>query len=57
MVKCSVCKERNKAIINTKCFHMICKECSEHNFKNRNRICPVCMKSIAQTDVHPIYWN
>jgi len=58
MVKCNICREKNKDSIVLKCFHMFCKECIDDTIKSRNRICPVCKaKIINQNDVHPIFWD
>ncbi len=57
MVKCNVCKEKNKDTIVTKCCHMLCKECLDSNFKNRKRSCPLCKTSISQNDTHSIFWD
>ncbi|RLN06740.1 hypothetical protein BBO99_00001068 [Phytophthora kernoviae] len=51
LVNCSVCQDRRKDVIISKCFHMFCKECIENNLKSRNRKCPTCKKMFGHDDV------
>ncbi|RLN95094.1 hypothetical protein BBJ28_00000114 [Nothophytophthora sp. Chile5] len=55
LVKCSVCQDRRKDVIITKCFHMFCKECVDNNLKSRNRKCPTCKKMFGQDDVKAVW--
>jgi len=54
-LQCSVCSERDKSVVITKCFHAFCNECIQQNLKVRLRKCPGCGISFGQDDVHPIY--
>lgn len=55
VVKCSVCQDRKKSVIISKCFHMFCKECVDNNLKSRNRKCPTCKKMFGQDDVKAVW--
>ena len=55
LVKCSVCQDRQKDVIITKCNHMFCKECIDNNLKARNRKCPTCKKMYGQDDVSLVW--
>lgn len=52
---CSVCSDRDKSVIITKCFHLFCAECIEQNLKVRHRKCPGCGLGFDRKDVQPIY--
>lgn len=54
-VRCSVCSDRDKSVVITKCFHLFCGPCIESNLKVRLRKCPGCGVSFGEQDVHPIY--
>lgn len=56
MLRCSVCKDRFKQVIITKCYHLFCKECINENLKNRNRKCPACGEKFGQDDVKLVYF-
>lgn len=56
-VKCSVCQDRQKTVIISKCFHMFCKECVDNNLKSRNRKCPTCKKMFGQDDVKAVWFT
>lgn len=57
LVNCSVCQDRRKDVIISKCFHMFCKECVENNLKSRNRKCPTCKKMFGQDDVKAVWFT
>ncbi|TDH70624.1 uncharacterized protein CCR75_005093 [Bremia lactucae] len=57
LVNCSVCQDRRKDVIITKCFHIFCKECIENNLKSRNRKCPTCKKMFGQDDVKTVWFT
>ncbi|KAL7693207.1 putative Zinc finger, RING-type, E3 ubiquitin ligase Bre1 [Plasmopara halstedii] len=57
VVNCSVCQDRRKDVIISKCFHMFCKECIENNLKSRNRKCPTCKKMFGQDDVKTVWFT
>lgn len=52
---CSVCSDRNKSVIITKCFHLFCAECIEQNLKVRLRKCPGCGLGFDKKDVQPVF--
>lgn len=47
---CSLCNDRRKNCVITKCGHMFCSECIENNLKARNRKCPKCAGQYGQED-------
>ncbi|CAN0369333.1 unnamed protein product, partial [Ectocarpus sp. 8 AP-2014] len=55
MIKCSVCQDKKKNRVITKCFHMFCDGCLEKSIKSRNRKCPACGKVYAPDDVHELW--
>ncbi|KAG2766779.1 hypothetical protein PC129_g32 [Phytophthora cactorum] len=57
LVNCSVCQDRRKDVIISKCFHMFCKECIENNLKSRNRKCPTCKKMFGHDDVKTVWFT
>eukprot|EP01091_Cochliopodium_minus_P010022 TRINITY_DN25_c3_g1_i1.p1 TRINITY_DN25_c3_g1~~TRINITY_DN25_c3_g1_i1.p1 ORF type:complete len:943 (-),score=362.72 TRINITY_DN25_c3_g1_i1:34-2772(-) len=55
ILKCSVCNDRRKDAIITRCMHMFCKTCIEENLRLRQRSCPGCGINFGQNDVKSIY--
>jgi len=56
MMRCSVCNDRLKGVIITRCYHMFCQECIQTRIDNRARKCPGCGAAFAAADVKPIYF-
>ena len=56
MLGCHVCKQRDKACVITKCFHMFCRECIDTRIATRQRKCPGCALPFSETDVQNIYF-
>lgn len=54
---CSVCSDRFKEVVITKCFHCFCRPCIKANLETRHRKCPGCGKPFGDSDVKPIYLN
>jgi len=54
---CSVCQDREKTVVITRCFHMFCSPCIQKNLAMRQRKCPGCGKAFAESDVHSIYFT
>ena len=54
-VRCSVCQERSKEVVLSKCYHMFCKTCIDDNLRNRNRKCPTCKQMFGQDDVKSVW--
>lgn len=57
MLRCSVCKDRFKHAVITRCYHMFCKECIDENLKSRHRKCPACGEKFGQDDVRVVYFT
>jgi E3 ubiquitin-protein ligase BRE1 len=57
MLRCSVCRDRFKSVVITRCFHLFCKECIDENLRNRHRKCPACGEKFGQDDVRNIFFT
>ncbi|KNA15369.1 hypothetical protein SOVF_098820 [Spinacia oleracea] len=55
ILKCSVCLDRPKEVVITKCFHLLCNPCVQKVIETRHRKCPVCAASFGPNDVKPVY--
>ncbi|KAK4270506.1 hypothetical protein QN277_023535 [Acacia crassicarpa] len=55
IVKCSVCQDRTKEVVITKCYHLVCNPCIQKVVENKQRKCPLCAASFGPNDVKPIY--
>lgn len=55
LVRCSVCADRPKGAIITRCFHMFCRPCIDENLAARHRKCPACSVSFGEKDVHSVW--
>ncbi|MBA0853578.1 hypothetical protein Goshw_019395 [Gossypium schwendimanii] len=56
ILKCSICLDRPKEVVITKCYHLFCNPCVQKTVtESRQRKCPVCAASFGANDVKPIY--
>ncbi|KAK4414625.1 E3 ubiquitin-protein ligase BRE1-like 1 [Sesamum alatum] len=55
ILKCSVCLDRRKEVVITKCYHLFCNPCVQRIIESRHRKCPVCAASFGANDVKPVY--
>ncbi|XP_022897217.1 E3 ubiquitin-protein ligase BRE1-like 1 [Olea europaea var. sylvestris] len=55
ILKCSVCLDKRKEVVITKCFHLFCNPCVKGILETRHRKCPVCSASFGPNDVKPVY--
>eukprot|EP01018_Ginkgo_biloba_P001761 Gb_15023 [translate_table: standard] len=55
ILKCSVCHDRSKEVVITKCFHLFCAPCIQRNLEIRHRKCPACGTGFGQNDVRNVY--
>ncbi|KAL6499438.1 ubiquitin-like modifier hub1 [Orobanche hederae] len=55
ILKCSVCLDRRKEVVITKCYHLFCNPCVQKVIETRHRKCPVCAASFGANDVKPVY--
>ncbi|KAK5810706.1 E3 ubiquitin-protein ligase BRE1-like 1 isoform X1 [Gossypium arboreum] len=55
ILKCSICLDRPKEVVITKCYHLFCNPCVHKVTENRHRKCPVCAASFGANDVKPVY--
>ncbi|XP_044954255.1 E3 ubiquitin-protein ligase BRE1-like 1 isoform X2 [Hordeum vulgare subsp. vulgare] len=55
ILKCGVCRDRQKEVVITKCYHLFCNDCIQKLLRNRQRRCPSCALSFGANDVKPIY--
>jgi E3 ubiquitin-protein ligase BRE1 len=56
MLRCSVCNDRPKGVVITRCYHMFCAECVNVRLENRDRKCPGCAAAFSASDVKAIYF-
>ncbi|CAM6087903.1 unnamed protein product [Calypogeia fissa] len=54
-LKCSVCHDRAKEVVITKCYHLFCGPCIQRNLELRHRKCPGCGVPFGQNDVRTVY--
>lgn len=57
LLVCSVCDQRQKNVVITKCYHMFCNVCTDSALAARNRQCPSCGHKYNMTDVKPFYFT
>ncbi|MCO5599074.1 hypothetical protein L7F22_053173 [Adiantum nelumboides] len=55
ILKCSVCHDRPKEVVITKCYHLFCNPCIQRNLEIRHRKCPGCGITFGQSDVRAVY--
>eukprot|EP00250_Pteridium_aquilinum_P024480 c29137_g1_i1 orf=538-3168(-) len=55
ILKCSVCHDRPKEVVITKCYHLFCTPCIQRNLEIRHRKCPGCGITFGQSDVRTVY--
>ncbi|KAK9273096.1 hypothetical protein L1049_017903 [Liquidambar formosana] len=55
ILKCSICLDRPKEVVITKCYHLFCNPCVQRIFETRHRKCPACATSFGPNDVKPVY--
>ncbi|RYR54777.1 hypothetical protein Ahy_A06g030056 isoform C [Arachis hypogaea] len=55
IVKCSICQDRTKEVVITKCYHLFCGTCIQKVSGSRHRKCPQCSTSFGANDVKPVY--
>ncbi|KAK7256480.1 hypothetical protein RIF29_29931 [Crotalaria pallida] len=55
IVKCTICEDRTKQVVITKCFHLFCNSCVQKVAGSRHRKCPQCGTSFGANDVKPVY--
>jgi len=54
--RCSVCQERQKDAVITKCWHVFCYQCIDATHTARNRKCPGCGARFGMDDVQRFYY-
>ncbi|KAK4488538.1 hypothetical protein RD792_004302, partial [Penstemon davidsonii] len=55
ILRCSVCLDRRKEVVITKCYHLFCNPCVHQMIDTRHRKCPICATSFGVNDVKPVY--
>ncbi|KZV49042.1 hypothetical protein F511_10993 [Dorcoceras hygrometricum] len=55
ILKCSICLDRRKEVVITKCYHLFCNPCVQRIVETRHRKCPVCAASFGPNDIKPVY--
>ena len=56
MLTCSVCNDRPKGVVITRCFHMFCTDCINTRLENRDRKCPGCGAAFSASDVKAVFF-
>ncbi|KAF8026375.1 hypothetical protein BT93_F2996 [Corymbia citriodora subsp. variegata] len=56
ILKCSICHDRPKEVVVTKCYHLFCNACIQNLTETRHRKCPSCGASFGPNDVKPVYF-
>lgn len=54
-ITCSVCHDRWKDCVISKCFHTFCRPCIDERVRTRQRKCPGCGEKFGADDVHKIH--
>ncbi|CAK8541332.1 unnamed protein product [Lathyrus sativus] len=55
IVKCSICRDRTKEVVITKCYHLFCNSCIQKIAGSRQRKCPQCGACFGANDIKPVY--
>ncbi|KAH9618916.1 hypothetical protein KSS87_006568 [Heliosperma pusillum] len=55
ILKCSVCLDRPKEVVITKCCHLVCNPCVQKVLNSGHRKCPLCATSFRPNDVKPVH--
>lgn len=55
ILKCSICHDRSKEVVITKCFHLFCNPCVQRSLDSRHRKCPGCGAVFGPNDVRTVY--
>ncbi|CAJ2669905.1 unnamed protein product [Trifolium pratense] len=55
IVKCSICRDKTKEVVITKCYHLFCNSCIQKVAGSRQRKCPQCGACFGANDVKPVY--
>ncbi|BAT84706.1 hypothetical protein LR48_Vigan03g168600 [Vigna angularis] len=55
IIKCSICQDRAKEVVITKCYHLFCFSCIQKVAGSRHRKCPQCATSFGVNDVKSVY--
>ncbi|KAK7395594.1 hypothetical protein VNO78_16158 [Psophocarpus tetragonolobus] len=55
IIKCSICQDRAKQVVITKCFHLFCYSCIQKVAGSRRRKCPQCATSFGPNDIKSVY--
>lgn len=55
ILNCSICFDKRKEVVLTKCFHLFCNPCIQKIVETRHRKCPVCSASFGTNDVKAVY--
>ncbi|KAK6918627.1 Zinc finger, C3HC4 RING-type [Dillenia turbinata] len=55
ILKCSICLDRPKEVVITKCYHLFCNPCVQKIMETRHRRCPMCSACFGPNDVKPVY--
>eukprot|EP01105_Mastigella_eilhardi_P016668 TRINITY_DN380_c2_g1_i1.p1 TRINITY_DN380_c2_g1~~TRINITY_DN380_c2_g1_i1.p1 ORF type:complete len:815 (+),score=293.40 TRINITY_DN380_c2_g1_i1:305-2446(+) len=54
-LRCTLCNDREKNTIISRCYHVFCEQCINTSLQLRQRKCPGCHMSFGKGDVHRIW--
>ena len=57
MLRCSICHDRFKDVVLSKCLHLFCKICIDHKFSTKQRHCPTCGDKFNKADIKAVYFT
>ncbi|KAL5571647.1 hypothetical protein UlMin_021244 [Ulmus minor] len=55
ILKCTICLDRTKEVVITKCYHLFCHPCVKKILGTRHRKCPTCSTNFGPNDVKSVY--
>ncbi|PON33407.1 Cdk-activating kinase assembly factor [Parasponia andersonii] len=55
ILKCTICLDRTKQVVITKCYHLFCNPCVQQIIDTRHRKCPTCSTTFGPNDVKSVY--
>jgi len=57
MLRCSICEDRFKDVVISKCMHLFCKVCIEQKLTTKQRKCSICSEKFSKADVKAVYFT
>lgn len=57
MLRCSICDDRFKDVVISKCMHLFCKVCIEQKLTTKQRKCSICSEKFSKADIKAVYFT